>query len=140
MLNNIFQQQNISSPFRNLLTLFGEKKINLQSASQSINDHLAKISKVIDSSMDQGMKKVDKIIVDSGELINTPVKWMKDMQRTWFIYIICLAIVCLCLLFFYCVCKVYFSRRCSGISRLSKRLTEITVIMAKNNNSNLSKY
>jgi hypothetical protein len=90
--------------------------------------------------MDQGMKKVDKIIEDSGELINTPVKWMKDMQRTWFIYIICLAIIFLCLLFFYCVCKVHFLRRCSGISRLSKRLTEITVIMAKNNNSNLSKY
>jgi t-SNARE complex subunit (syntaxin) len=136
MLNNIFDRQNISSQFRNIFNLLVPKTVIQQSNSNSME----KITRVIDSSIHQGVEKVEKIIGDTSELIRSPAKWLTDMQRNWLIYIICMAIICLCILFFYCACQGYCSRKRSTNSRLTNRLAEITMIMAKNNNTNLDKY
>jgi t-SNARE complex subunit (syntaxin) len=136
MLDNIFDKQNISLRFRNLFNSFVQKTVN----QQSNRNPLEKMSQVIDSSIHEGGEKVNQIIRDTGELIRTPVKWLKDTQRICLTYIICLAIICLCVLFFYCACQGYFLRRRSTNSRLANRLAEITMTMAKNNNASGNKY
>jgi predicted permease len=81
------------------------------------------------------VKKVGEIVDDSGELIRTPVKWLKDMQKSWLIYVISMAIICLCILFFYCAYRGYFVHR-----RNTNHLAAIAMIMPKNNNANVGKY
>jgi len=136
MLNSIFHRQNISSQFRNFFNVFVPKTVNQQSISNSIG----KVTNVIDSSIRQGVGKVEKIIGDTGELIRSPAKWLTDLQRNLLISIICVAIICLCILFFYCAWQGYCSCRRSSNSRLTNRLAKITMVMAKNNNTNLDKY
>lgn len=136
MLNNIFLKLNISSRFENFYKAVFQKTIN----QQSNNNPIERITQVIDSTVRQGVKKIEKIVEDSGELIRTPTKWLKNTQTTLLIFIICLAIICLCVLIFYCVCQGYCGRRRSNNSRLVKRLEDITMTMAKNTNSNGNKY
>lgn len=108
---------------------------------QAISNSLEKIPRIIDSSVDHGVKKVGKIIEDSNELIRTPAKWLKNMQTTWLIVVICLTIICLCVLIFYCICQGYCVCRRNNDRQLNNRLAKITMIMAKKNiDTNLNKY
>jgi hypothetical protein len=127
---------NFTSPFQYVSNLIGRK-----TAIKLPSNPVEKISKAIDSSVKEGTKKVGKIIEDSGKLIPSPTKWLKDMQRSWLIYVISMTIICLCILFLYCAWQGYCSRRRrTADKRLADQLAQITMIMTKNNSANVSKY
>jgi hypothetical protein len=58
-----------------------------------------------------GLKVANSIMQDGADLLGTPVRWMKDMQQNWPIYIICAAIILVCITILYCVVCGYCSRR-----------------------------
>jgi hypothetical protein len=127
---------NISSQFRHIFEVIGQKLVKKQSFLQLNNSRVKEISNIIDTSIGKGTKKIDKIIEDGSEFLRSPINWLKEMQRTWLIYVICMAIICLCISFFYCAWQGYCSRR----RGTDNRLADITMAISKNNNANVNKY
>ena len=117
---------NISSRLRDFFKSLTSKTVVSGQSSK-------KISQVLDSSV----HRVEKIIGDSSDLIHASTKWLTDMQNTLLVALVCLAIIVLCVLFFYCQCQgFFFLRRRSDNNRLQK----ITVVIPKTNPTTYDKY
>lgn len=49
-----------------------------------------------------GREVIGQVMKGSGELVLTPITWIKKMQTNWPIYLICGTIICLVGLYLYC--------------------------------------
>jgi hypothetical protein len=125
---------------RQLVDFFSHKTILKPSASGKgsriqfgIGD--SALPKVIDSPAQAGLKTASKLIEDGGEFIRTPFKWIKDIQANWLIYVVCAAIICLTILFFYCMVQKYFARKQNVKTGFTSQVVDMAMILA-NNRSN----
>ena len=56
-------------------------------------------------------KVAGNIIEGGGELLTTPVFWLKDMQKNWFGYMVIVAIILSTITFLYYVIRFYLCRK-----------------------------
>ena len=126
------------SQFIELFKTICQKFLEKQNYLQLKSSRVKRMSNVIDTSIGKETRKIDKIIEDGSEFLRPSTDWLKEMQRIWLIYVICMAIICLCILFFYCAWQGYCSRRRGTDNRLANRLADITMDIEKNNNANVN--
>ena len=88
------------------------------------------LPKVVPSPGQAGIQVAANLIHDGGELIRAPMKWVQDIQANWITYIVCAAIICICILFFYYTIRTYLARRINGNSGLTSQLADIASTMA----------
>jgi hypothetical protein len=122
---------------RQLVEFFNHKTImkpSISGANSAVNVAIgdSALTKTIDSPAQAGLKVASQLIVDGGELIRTPVKWIKDIQANWLIYIICAAIICLSILFLYCLAQRYIARKQNGKTGFTSQLVDMAMILAHN--------
>lgn len=121
---------------RQLVDFFSHKTIfkpKITGANSQV--HLAigdtALPKGVNSPGQAGMNTASQLIEDGGEFIRTPFKWVKDMQANWLIYVICAAIICLCVLLLYCKGRRYFGSKSTSNTGFTTQLADIAMIMAK---------
>lgn len=85
-----------------------------------------------------GLKTASKIIEDTGEFVRLPMTWTKNMMNNWPIYLICGAIICLSILFLYCLIRRYLVRSSSSSSTVHQ-LMELATVMAHRPTSSIDK-
>jgi hypothetical protein len=88
------------------------------------------LSKENDSPAQAGMKAASKLIEDGGDFIRAPMTWLKDMQANWHIYMVCAAIICFCILFFYCLVRTYLARKRNGTTGFPAQFVDMALCMA----------
>lgn len=64
-----------------------------------------------DSKESQGLNVANAVLRDGADLLGTPVRWIKAMQENWLAYLVCAAVILVCLLICYCVVRFHWSRR-----------------------------
>lgn len=77
-----------------------------------------------------GLKAATKLIEDGSEFVRTPFKWIKDMQANWLIYVVCAAIICLCILGLYCAVRIYFVRKCHSHPIVASKFVNLATLLA----------
>ncbi len=140
MFMNTTENQTLVRLPRQVVEFFNHKTIMKPSISGAHSAvHVAigdsALKKTIDSPAQAGLKVASQLIEDGGELIRTPVKWIKDIQANWLIYIICAAIICLSILFFYCLAQRYIARKQNVKTGFTSQLVDMAKILAHNHQS-----
>ena len=137
MINRTIENKTVVRVPRDLIDLFSHKTVFKPMVSGSGSQiHViqgdAALAKTIDSPGQAGMKAASKLIEDGGEFIRTPFKWLKDMQANWLIYVVCAAIICLSILYAYCMARKYFACKPNVNTGFTSQLADIALKMANN--------
>ena len=144
MVNNMSEKKTLTRGVRQIFDILSHKTIFKPSLSGS-SSHLhlsvgdSALPKKNDSIAEAGMRTASKLIEDTGEFVRTPMKWIKDIQANWLIYIICAAIICLSILFLYCMVRKYFGSKLNFNPGFTPNLADIALAMANNSNHQNSK-
>ena len=122
---------------RQLIDFFSHKTIfkpNVPGSNSKVHMQLgdAALTKGDDSPGHAGMRVASNMITDGGEFIRTPLKWIKDMQANWLIYIVCAAIICLSILYLYCMIRKRLHKKQNLQSGFSSQLADLALVMANN--------
>jgi hypothetical protein len=64
-----------------------------------------------DSTESQGFNAANSVIRGGSDLLTSPIRWLKDMQDNWALYLVCATIILVCLLVIYVVIRCHWSRR-----------------------------
>ena len=117
---------------RHLIDIFGTHSVNTHTISGSNNQinmpsGRAELTKMDDSPGQKGRQLVSDVMGTGGELVRTPLTWIKEMQANWLLYLACGAIICLSILYFYCVISRYLNRK----RNVHKDLLTLATIMEK---------
>ena len=128
--------KNLTRRHRQLIDFFSDKNIYKPSISGSnnrINMPVADAasSKGSDSPGQAGRRVAGQLMEDGGELIRTPVRWIKDIQSNWLIYIVCATIICLSILYLYCMVRRHLGKKRNSTSGFTSQLADLAFIMAK---------
>ena len=78
-----------------------------------------------DSTESHGLNVANAVLRDGAELLGAPARWIKDMQQHWLAYVVCAAVIMVCLLVFYCIVRVAWARRSNS--------TDLATILAMKN-------
>ena len=92
---------------RGLFNLFSHKTIFKPSVPGANSQLHVRLS---DSPAHAGLKAASKLIEDGGDFVRLPMTWLKNIQANWPIYLICGTIICLSILYLYCMIRRYFYR------------------------------
>ena len=144
MLMNTTENNTLVRIPRQMVEIFNHKPIIKPSVSGSnsqvnfaIGD--SALSKVTDLPGQAGLNVVNKLIEDGGEFIRTPLKWIKDMQANWLIYIICAAIIFVTIIYLYVMAQRCILRKQNVKTGFTSQLVDMAMILAHNHqNTNLS--
>jgi hypothetical protein len=79
-----------------------------------------------DSNESQGLNVANAVLRDGAELLGTPVQWIKDMQQHWLAYVVCAAVIMVCLLICYGIVRFSWARRTNSTAALA------TILAMKN--------
>jgi hypothetical protein len=130
------QHKYLARPRRQLIDFFSDKNIYKPSISGSNNKINMPVSDAalangIGSPGQAGRKVVGQLMEDGGELIRTPIRWIKDIQANWLIYIVCAAIICVSVLYLYCMVRKHLGKRRGSNSGFTSQLADLALAMAK---------
>ena len=136
MNNSIHENRTYERGVRALIDFFSHKTIIEPSVSGSSSElYMAlpegTLSKGVDSPGQAGMRTASQLITDGGELVRTPLKWVQHMQTNWLIYVVCAAIICLSLLFFYCMARRYLAGKTNSNTGFTSHLANLALMMAQ---------
>ncbi len=87
-----------------------------------------------DKNESNGLKMANSIMQDGADLLGTPVRWLKDMQQNWLIYVVCAAIILVCSVVLYCAIRSRCSPRKPNSSN-GLNLADLATIMAMKSTS-----
>ena len=90
-----------------------------------------------DQNASNGLKMGNSIMQDGADLLGTPVRWLKDMQQNWLVYVVCVAIILVCSIVVYCAVLSHCSRRRQASSN-GLNLAELATMTAMKNKSSPS--
>lgn len=116
---------------RQFIGLFSHKTVFKPSAAGS-NSHIqmrlgdSALNKIDASPGQTGQKTASQLFESSGEIIRVPIKWLQHLQDNWLIYIVCAAIICLSILFFYCLIRRFVMKKGD-----SNKLVDLAYILGK---------
>ena len=85
-----------------------------------------------DQNASNGLKVANSIMQDGADLLGTPVRWLKDMQQNWLVYVVCAAIILVCSVVVYCAVRSHCSRRRQASSK-GWNLADLATIIAMKN-------
>lgn len=68
---------------------------------------------------------------DGGELIRTPVRWIKEIQSNWLIYIVCATIICLSIFFLYCMAQRHLGKKRNSSCGFTSQLADLALTMGR---------
>lgn len=101
---------------RHLIDFFSTHSVNTHSVSGSNNQinmpsANTQLTKMNNSPGESGRQFVSEIMGTGTELVRAPVTWINHMRSNWLVYLICSAIICLTLVYFYCIISQCLNRK-----------------------------
>ena len=87
------------------------------------------IPKPKETVVQKALNAAGNVIEGGGELLTTPVFWLKDMQKNWFGYMVIVAIILSTITFLYCVIRFYLGRNRNRASKAN--LFQLATVLAQ---------
>ncbi|UJR11539.1 hypothetical protein I4U23_015719 [Adineta vaga] len=79
-----------------------------------------------------GLKTVNSVLKDGSDLLGAPGRLANSIQQNWFVYLILIAVILVCILLLYCIIRYHCSKKASCLkkqTRSSKSRTDSALLL-----------